>query len=118
MVPGSPGGSGTIGLGRSHDPSVYSAAMTSEAGNRSLRARLAPTGTSRERASMTDSTKGGKRAAARGSAAPSGSRATSRAADGDPTQPDAAPAPTSLIQDDPLSALLDEAQAAVSEGAN
>lgn len=32
--------------------------------------------------------------------------------------PPAVPAATSLIQDDPLSALLDEAQAAVSEGAN
>lgn len=69
---------------------------------------------------MTDSGNG-KRAAARGSAASSGASATNRTGPKAPRHKPAATAPaapTSLIQDDPLSALLDEAQAAVSEGAN
>jgi signal transduction histidine kinase len=75
--------------------------MTSEAGSRPLQERLAPTGTPREHASTPDSSNG-RRSAAR-----------------KPTTPGDAAAPThTLFQDDPLSALLDEAQAAVSGGAN
>ncbi|MBI2781871.1 MAG: sensor histidine kinase [Chloroflexi bacterium] len=86
--------------------------MTSEAGSRPLRARLAPLGTPREHASTPDSTNG-RRPAARKTAAPRSPAAPSPAA---PTAP-TAPVHT-LIQDDPLAALLDEAQAAVSSGAN
>jgi signal transduction histidine kinase len=75
--------------------------MTSEAGSRPLRARLAPKGTPREHASTADSSNG-RRSAARKTTAPITPKA--------PTH--------KLIQDDPLAALLDEAQAAVSGGAN
>lgn len=97
----------------------YSAAMTSEAGSRPLRARLSPAGTTRERAPVADS-EIGTRAAARGLTVPKAARhggndAGSGQRAGVATK---RPAPTSLIQDDSLSALLDEAQAAVSEGAN
>lgn len=75
--------------------------MTSEAGSRPLHARLAPKGTAREHASPPDSSNG-RRSAAR-----------------KPIVPVEAPRPShTLIQDDPLAALLDEAQAAVSGGAN
>ena len=67
---------------------------------------------------MTESSNG-KRAAARGSAASNGSSAANGSGAKSPRRTPATTvaAPTSLIQDDPLSALLDEAQAAVSEGA-
>jgi two-component system, NarL family, sensor histidine kinase DegS len=83
--------------------------MTSEAGGRPLSARLAPSGSPRERATTPDSAPG-KRRGAGGQAAPTnGSNGHMHGV---------APEPTTLIQDDPLAALLDEAQAAVSEGAN
>ncbi len=64
---------------------------------------------------MTDSGNG-KRAAARGSAASNGNGTVAKATRRQ--LPASTATPTTLIQDDPLSALLDEAQAAVSEGAN
>jgi signal transduction histidine kinase len=76
--------------------------MTSEAGSRPLRARLAPSGEPRDGATAGDS-------------APTGKGGNGPGAAGAPSQP---PTATHLIQDDPLSALLVEAQAAVSEGAN
>jgi two-component system sensor histidine kinase DegS len=139
--------------------------MTSEAGSRSLRARLAPSGGPRERASTLDSGTVSKAqhgasnrrsttapiaVAGTAAAAPTPAIAAASAAGAttnpvtptpattpataaaDPSTPElavvipelavvipAASAPAhTLIQDDPLSALLDEAQAAVSEGAN
>jgi signal transduction histidine kinase len=87
--------------------------MKSQAGSRPLHARLAPGATPRERASTPDQATG-RRAAT--------SRSTPR--NRKLTEPDlnvvapAARATHTLIEDDPLSALLDEAQAAVSGGAN
>lgn len=103
--------------------------MTSEAGSRPLRARLAPSGTPREHASAPDSTNG-RRLAARRSTAPATSGAESRdeaeAADGtsakDATNGNGPGRGTDAghaqPHDDTLAALLDEAQAAVSGGAN
>lgn len=112
--------------------------MTSEAESRPLRARLAPSGTPRERASAPDPVNG-RRAAARRSEvpadeAPHGANGTngangsngSRGTGNDDAElaavvmPAAHPAHAAhtLIHDDPLAALLDEAQAAVSNGAN
>jgi len=71
--------------------------MTSEAGSRPLDARKAPGGSSRS---------------ANGSGDGANGRGEHR------TPPREKPAPTTLIQHDPLAALVDEAQAAVSEGAN
>ena len=71
--------------------------MKSEAGSRPLHARLAPSGTPRSHATARP-----KRATA--PVAPSSANGTGAA--------------NPLIHDDPLAALLDEAQAAVSEGAN
>ena len=71
--------------------------MTSEAGSRPLDARKAPEGSSRS---------------ANGSGDGANGRGEHR------TPPREKPAPTTLIQHDPLAALVDEAQAAVSEGAN
>ena len=118
--------------------------MTSEAGRRPLRARLAPSGGPRERASTFDS-----EPVSRAQHGASDRRSTTAAKPATPaavpaiiaTSAEPAPAATNgattpppelavvipatapaaahtLIQDDPLSALLDEAQAAVSEGAN
>ena len=149
--------------------------MTSEAGSRSLRARLAPSGQPRERGSLPDPGSGRNGAARRAAAPANGPQtngrgaygnhrngsnggpevtAAKRAADTDTrgdvkagrhagaggdtrgdmgagrdagggggTRGQLAKAtenatPTTLIRDDPLAALLDEAQAAVSEGAN
>ena len=65
---------------------------------------------------MTDGTNG-KRGSARNPNAP-GEDQDAPMGEASATQLPAHPAPTSLIHDDPLSALLDEAQAAVSKGAN
>ena len=113
--------------------------MTSEAGSRPLRARLAPSGAPRERGSTHESAAhSGNGQAPRGDRGTQGPRGTedsrghSDRSEGAPTPktPTTPTAPTlpaalstqapahTLIQDDPLSALLDEAQAAVSEGAN
>jgi two-component system sensor histidine kinase DegS len=119
--------------------------MTSEAGSRSLRARLATVGAARERAKPTESANG-RPDAARPSAAPRPAlfktSETARMDEPDATNgtdgndgttpetelsstngangtpPDTDPSPTTLIQNDPFAALLDEAQAAVSGGAN
>jgi signal transduction histidine kinase len=98
--------------------------MTSEAGSRPLRARLAPSGTPREHASTAESTNGGRSAARKPTASKKGEPKDIGAIHATATELDViAPAATpsithTLIQDDPLSALLDEAQAAVSGGAN
>jgi signal transduction histidine kinase len=81
--------------------------MTSEAGSRPLRARLAPTGAPRERTPAPDSV-----------AASRNGRDTDGRAPKVVVPPAAAAPEHTLIKDDPLFALLDEAQAAVSEGAN
>lgn len=103
--------------------------MTSEAGSRPLRARLAPSGTPREHASTPDSTNG-RRPAARRSTAPATSTtpsATPRSAERTTAAHDGTDGAGltngtgpghAQTQDDPLAALLDEAQAAVSGGAN
>ena len=114
---GGPGWFGTICLRQSHDPLPRLGAMTSEAGRRSLRARLAPSGTA-------DQTKPRRRKA-------SANGATGRGAGANPNDPEltvisaaappsanAHPAHSTTTQDDPLAALLAEAQAAVSDGAN
>jgi two-component system sensor histidine kinase DegS len=103
--------------------------MTSEAGSRPLRARLAPPATPRKSAATPDSADG-SRAAAGGSKAPDARRAANGKGPSHGIEPElgvvvpaahpahpAHPAHT-LIKDDPLSALLDEAQAAVSGGVN
>jgi signal transduction histidine kinase len=95
--------------------------MKSEAGSRPLHARLAPTGTQREHAASASAngssgSNGDHRGVARRTTAPRSKRATGHK----PAHTgDAGSSPTNaLIHDDPLAALLDEAQAAVSEGAN
>jgi two-component system sensor histidine kinase DegS len=104
--------------------------MKSEAGSRPLHARLAPTGSPREHAVAAGSngSNGEHRGVARTPAAPRKKRSTGggatasaapgSAASGSAASASSAPARTPLIHDDPLAALLDEAQAAVSEGAN
>src|SRR5439155_7846771 len=122
---------GTIGLlRRSHTPNLYSGAMTSEAGGRSLAARLAPSGTPRERgpqAVSADGTRpqkrrsnGATRPGDGGAMASKATHPTAKVPAGTRRNGPAARSkmPTSLVHDDPLAALLDEAQAAVSEGAN
>ena len=104
-----------MGYRRSHDPPIYSAAMTSEAGSRPLRARLAPTGAARERAAATES-QTGRQGAAGDAPTPRPPIFAISGPDGPTSQTEATP--TSLIQNDPLAVLLAEAQAAVSEGAN
>ena len=116
----------------------YSPTMRSEAGSPPLHARLAPTGMPLERTSDNGSCKG-RRGESRSNGSPrsngaaAGGHATSNGPDAIGHGPSnghgpskrrgkdvATPRthPTTLIKDDPLSALLDEAQAAVSEGAN
>ena len=118
--------------------------MTSEAGGRSLAARLAPSGTPRERSPEANSANGTRphKRRSNGATRPGdggamASKATrSDAPKGGAKMPSGRPtnspknghlepvraAPTtmasSLVHDDPLDALLNEAQAAVSEGAN
>ena len=96
--------------------------MTSEAGSRPLSVRMAPSGSLRGRATTSDTEQDGDPAS--GSSTPAGG---STAGDGSgpnksPRRTNGrdndAPTPTILIKDDPLAALLDEAQAAVAEGAN
>src|SRR5688572_17290300 len=96
--------------------------MTSEAGSRPLSVRMAPSGSLRERATTSDTEP--KDRAAKGPTTPaggsagahgSGTRKHQRRTNG--RDHDAHPK-TTLIKDDPLAALLDEAQAAVAEGAN
>ncbi len=94
--------------------------MTSEAGSRPLSARMAPSGSAREGATTSDSAP--KRRGADGSTAP-GEASTGADGANKPTRPTNgrdhhAPTSAELINDDPLAALLDEAQAAVAEGAN
>ena len=108
--------------------------MTSEAGSRPLQAGHVPPGSpSARHSSRNGSTNGSSNGSSNGSRhgeTRKGERATSRHhATDDPSgggngrhdagrPPKAKPAPTSLIQHDPLAALVDEAQGAVSEGAN
>lgn len=99
--------------------------MTSEAGSRPLRARLATSGTPREHASTPDSTNGRRPAARRSTTPRDQVDGAANPARPEPELQIVVPAahpthtPThTLIQDDPLAALLDEAQAAVSGGAN
>jgi signal transduction histidine kinase len=82
--------------------------MTNEAGSRPLHARMAPSGSSRDHAP-----------AARRSRTPKATKAKAAATPAlHVVMPPAVPVSSSPSQGDPLSALLDEAQAAVSEGAN
>jgi signal transduction histidine kinase len=82
--------------------------MTNEAGSRPLHARMAPSGSSRDHAP-----------AARRSRTPKATKAKAAATpELHVVMPPAVPVSSSPSQGDPLSALLDEAQAAVSEGAN
>jgi two-component system sensor histidine kinase DegS len=113
--------------------SAYTLApMTNGAGRRSLAARLAPSGTPRERTPKTEASDGA-RPRKRGSNGSNGSNASSgsnRSSGSSPSNAstgtrhlepvrDTAPAtPTSLLHDDPLDILLNEAQAAVSDSAN
>jgi signal transduction histidine kinase len=111
-----------LGYRRSHDPLIYSAAMTSEAGSRSLRARLAPTGAARERDASTESSSSRQSPDGESKAPRPPIIATSGTGSGtgptEPTEPTADPTPATPNQGDTLASLLDEAQAAVSEGAN
>ncbi|HEX3263641.1 MAG TPA: hypothetical protein VHR37_08265, partial [Solirubrobacterales bacterium] len=100
--------------------------MKSEAGSRPLHARLAPTGTPREHASAAASNGSSGSSGSHGSNGehrggarrPTASRSKRTANAGKTSANGAAGKSTPLIHDDPLSALLSEAQAAVSEGAN
>ena len=108
--------------------------MTSEAGGRPRQAGQAPSGSPSARHSSTNGKATNGKAtngtATNGKATnrmtSKDGRATSRhaASNGHPARPTARPTarpkatPTTLIHDDPLSALVDEAQAAVSDGAN
>ncbi len=87
--------------------------MTSEAGSRPLQARLAPSGTPR---SLGD-TRRPKPGAPKQPPNANGHAGGNGSGDGAKGRADQATA-SELIHDDPLAALLDEAQAAVSEGAN
>ena len=90
--------------------------MKSEAGSRPLHARLAPTGTPREHVSAAASNGStGSNATHAGNSEHRGARRPTTSRSKRPARGSKA-AP--LIHDDPLAALLDEAQAAVSEGAN
>jgi two-component system, NarL family, sensor histidine kinase DegS len=87
--------------------------MTSEAGGRPLHAGKAPSGSPSARHVRNGKSKDGRATSQRAA-----TNATSQqaATNGQPARPKATP--TTLIHDDPLSALVDEAQAAVSDGAN
>lgn len=92
--------------------------MTSEAGSRPFRARLAPSGTPRASSSAPDS-KNGRRAAASRSTTPRTPADERNGANGSSPGATAPTVPVhTLIHDDPLAAMLNEAQAAVSGGAN
>ncbi len=94
--------------------------MTSEAGSRLLRTRLAPSGSPPERETTSDSAPkphGADSTYALGSATGSGSGSVPAKAP-NPRPRGAAPEPSSRAQEDALGALVDEAQAAVAEGAN
>jgi len=109
-------------------------AMTSEAGSRSLAARLAPSGAPRERGSETPTGAGARPRKSRSTAAwklemksaktSNGKGAGSHGSAGDHGHSRLEPVrvppttPTSLVHDDPLDVLLNEAQSAVSDGAN
>jgi two-component system, NarL family, sensor histidine kinase DegS len=115
-------------------------AMTSEAGSRPLAARLAPSGSHRERTPGTSDAEGqrprkglpttawkngtGSAKASNGvkrkkGAGPrAGAPAKAQINDLEPIRATLPATPTSLVHDDPLNALLNEAQAAVSDGAN
>jgi signal transduction histidine kinase len=82
--------------------------MTNEAGSRPLHARMAPSGNSREHAPAARRPRALKPTKANAAAAP----------DLHVVMAPAVPVTGGVAQGDPLSALLDEAQAAVSEGAN
>ena len=94
--------------------------MTSEAGSRPLDTRPAPKGSpSARHSSENGKTSKDGRATSRQPATDKhhGGNGHSAAADGDrASKPKATP--TTLIHDDPLAAFVDEAQAAVSDGAN
>ena len=125
--------------------------MTSEAGSRSLAARLAPSGTPRERTPKTPSAEGARprKHRSNGASRPGAGGSTTSTATTSPSTTSPTPksqphawagtshaeqsdgnghlepvratlptAPTTLVHDDPLDALLNEAQSAVSEGAN
>jgi two-component system, NarL family, sensor histidine kinase DegS len=100
--------------------------MNSEAGSRPLQARLAPSGTptanGKARRSTTPRTKRtGHPAASNGHAGTNGAAHLNGKGHGPHPDDATTAAPTNaapLIRDDPLAALLDEAQSAVSEGAN
>lgn len=119
------GGPGPLAYARSHDPLTRLGPMTSEAGRRPLHARLTPSETA-------DQGKPKRRKAAAHGANEHGlnghgtngthsqRRTEPLVAVVSPAAPPSAgfPLHTTLIQDDPLAALLAEAQAAVSDGAN
>jgi two-component system, NarL family, sensor histidine kinase DegS len=88
--------------------------MTSGAGSRSLAARLAPSGTPRERTPKTAASDGA-RPRKRRSNGLNGATGTGHL---EPVRANAPATPTSLVHDDPLDILLNEAQAAVSDSAN
>lgn len=90
--------------------------MTSEAGSRPLQARLAPSGTP---LALGDARRPTAPRPKRSSGAASASKTPAKAAPGNGrATSNGHPKGDALIHDDPLAALLDEAQAAVSEGAN
>jgi signal transduction histidine kinase len=104
-------------------PSIYSAAMKSEAGSRPLTTRLAPPGKPRKAdAAAHPGAPGGpvRRARTPRSDGANGVATNGAVAHGDAPTPSPTPTPThtTLITDDPLAALLHEAQVAVSDGAN
>jgi two-component system sensor histidine kinase DegS len=104
--------------------------MTSEAGSRSLAARLAPSGTPRERTPKTAASDGARPRKRRSNGANGANAAHATAAHAttahgtgghghlEPVRDNAPATATSLVHDDPLDILLNEAQAAVSDSAN
>jgi len=88
--------------------------MTNGAGSRSLAARLAPSGTPRERAPKTAASDGARPRKRR----PNGSNGATGPGHLEPVRVSAPTTPTSLVHDDPLDILLNEAQSAVSDSAN
>ena len=110
---------------------VTLAGMTSEAGSRSLAARLGSSGTSRERDPNTPSGGGPRPRKGRSTASWKPATGNAKASNGtkaaatkghdghlEPVRTHLPATPTRLVHDGPLDALLNEAQAAVSEGAN
>ncbi len=91
--------------------------MTSEAGSRPLQARLAPSGAPRSIGDGRRSSSARPEPAKRPESAAPKKPAKGNGHDGNDRRADQ-PTSSELIHDDPLAALLDEAQAAVSEGAN